>query len=143
MTARMLGSLVACGGLLLFIARSAPKQPAPESVRLIESIQGPALYTAYCAVCHGPAGKGDGPLAQSLKTAPIDLTRIAARNGGTYPLKNVARIITGEQEITGGHGTREMPVWGPILGKLNRTNVQDKDIRISNLSRYLESIQSK
>ena len=34
-----------------------------------------------------------------------------------------------------------MPVWGPILGKMNQTNRQEKDLRISNLSRYLESIQ--
>ncbi len=34
-----------------------------------------------------------------------------------------------------------MPVWGPILGKMNQTNFQDKQLRISNLSRYLESIQ--
>jgi mono/diheme cytochrome c family protein len=142
MSARMLGSLVACGGLLLFVARSAPKQPAPESVRLIESIQAPALYTAYCAVCHGAAGKGDGPLAQSLKTAPIDLTRIAARNGGTYPLKSVVRIISGEQEIRGGHGTREMPVWGPIFSQV----VWDQDlgqIRVYNLAKHIETLQVK
>ena len=143
MTARMLGSLVACGGLLLWIARSAPKQPAAdESIRLIESIQGPALYTAYCAVCHGPTGKGDGPLAHSLKTAPVDLTRIAARNGGTYPLKSVVRIISGEQEIRAGHGSREMPVWGPIFSQV----IWDQDlgqIRIYNLAKHIETLQVK
>ena len=36
-----------------------------------------------------------------------------------------------------------MPVWGPILGNMNRTNLQDKQLRISNLSRYLESIQAQ
>ena len=32
-----------------------------------------------------------------------------------------------------------MPVWGPILGKMNRSNFQDKQLRISNLARYLEN----
>jgi len=36
-----------------------------------------------------------------------------------------------------------MPVWGPILGKMDKANSQQKQLRISNLSRYLESIQAK
>jgi len=41
------------------------------------------------------------------------------------------------------HGSAEMPVWGPILGKMNVSNPQDRLLRVSNLSRYLESIQVK
>jgi hypothetical protein len=41
------------------------------------------------------------------------------------------------------HGTAEMPVWGPILGKMDQTNSQDRLLRISNLSRYLETLQVK
>jgi hypothetical protein len=36
-----------------------------------------------------------------------------------------------------------MPVWGPILGKMNQSNPQDKLLRVSNLSRYLETLQVK
>jgi transcriptional regulator of NAD metabolism len=36
-----------------------------------------------------------------------------------------------------------MPVWGPILGKLNLANSQDKQLIISNLSRYIESMQER
>lgn len=32
---------------------------------------------------------------------------------------------------------------GPILGNMNRTNDQEKLLRISNLSRYLETIQAR
>ena len=41
------------------------------------------------------------------------------------------------------HGSATMPVWGPILGNMNRTNIQDKQLRISNLTRYLETIQAR
>jgi hypothetical protein len=36
-----------------------------------------------------------------------------------------------------------MPVWGPILAKMNVSNPQDKLLRVSNLSRYLETLQVK
>ena len=35
-------------------------------------------YTAYCAKCHGPEGRGDGPSAGSLATKPQDYTDCAA-----------------------------------------------------------------
>ncbi|MEP7306331.1 MAG: c-type cytochrome [Acidobacteriota bacterium] len=42
-------------------------------------------YRFYCASCHGPDGKGDGPIASALQTRPADLTRLAGRNAGTFP----------------------------------------------------------
>ena len=50
--------------------KQAKKQSdGADSVRLIDSIQGPNLYKAYCAVCHGPNAKGDGPMAMSQDSA--------------------------------------------------------------------------
>lgn len=113
-----------------------------EEGRLIESIQGPALYQTYCASCHGKDAKGGGAMARSLKVAPADLTRITARNGGKFPLMRIERIISGEERTGSGHGTREMPVWGPIFSEVAR----DQDlgrVRIDNLARYLRDIQAK
>jgi mono/diheme cytochrome c family protein len=110
--------------------------------RLIGSIEGPALFKAYCAVCHGADAKGGGPMAKSLKASPADLTRISARNGGTFPLARLRRVISGEEAVSAGHGTREMPVWGPIFSVVDR----DQDlghVRIDNLARYLETLQAK
>jgi mono/diheme cytochrome c family protein len=42
-----------------------PDQTKPETVRLIESVEGPALYKAYCAVCHGNDARGGGPMAMA------------------------------------------------------------------------------
>lgn len=36
------------------------------------------------------------------------------------------------------HGSATMLVWGPILGNMNPTRVQDKQPRISNLAHCLE-----
>ena len=114
----------------------APVQP------LIGSIRGDNLFRAYCASCHGIEAKGNGPLAGWLKVHPSDLTRIAARNGGKFPLERVDRIISGEEALPSGHGTRAMPVWGPVFSEISR----DQDlgrVRIDNLARYLRDIQGK
>jgi cytochrome c oxidase cbb3-type subunit 2 len=34
--------------------------------------RGARLFTAWCAACHGPAGRGDGPLAPQLSVRPPD-----------------------------------------------------------------------
>ena len=122
------------------VKQSAP--PGADEQPLIISIRGPALYKAYCASCHGEDAKGHGPMAPWLKIPPADLTRIAARNGGKFPLERIDNVISGEEKLPSGHGNRLMPVWGPIFSKVTR----DQDlgrVRIDNLARYLEDIQSK
>ena len=103
-------------------------------------LQGPALFKAYCAVCHGNGGRGDGPMAASVRASVPDLTHIAMRNGGRFPSQRVQKIISGEAQAGITHGTREMPVWGPVFSEVTR----DRDIgriRIYNLAKYLEQIQ--
>jgi len=115
---------------------------APDDARLIASIQGPALFKAYCASCHGLDAKGRGPMAPFLKTVPSDLTHISARNSGTFPLMRIDKIIAGNEELPGGHGARGMPVWGPIFSLVE----DDRDlgkVRIDNLARYLRDLQTK
>ena len=68
-------------------------------------------YDAKCAVCHGPAGKGDGPYAGVLKMPVPDITTISKRNGGVFPLARVQEIIDGRQALK-AHGPRDMPIWG-------------------------------
>jgi len=55
-----------------------------KTVHLIPSLEGADLFHAYCATCHGAAGKGDGPMASVLETPLSDLTTIAKRNGGNH-----------------------------------------------------------
>jgi mono/diheme cytochrome c family protein len=46
--------------------------------------RGKLLYDLNCSLCHGPQGKGDGPVAAQLIRKPPDLTsdRIKALDGG-------------------------------------------------------------
>jgi mono/diheme cytochrome c family protein len=106
---------------------------------LIRSVEGPDLFRAYCASCHGKDGRGNGPAAPAMKVKVPDLTVIAKNSGGQFPAARVRRIIMGEDVIT-AHGSREMPVWGPIFHQIE-SDVDRGYVRLENLVKYLESIQ--
>jgi mono/diheme cytochrome c family protein len=110
---------------------------------ILDSLTGRDSYQFYCASCHGSAGKGDGPVASSLKTVPADLTRLARRNGGTFPRQRVVSLVTGaEPGPTTAHGSSEMPVWGPVFRFLDPSDARVK-VRIENVVSYIETLQSK
>lgn len=103
---------------------------------------GKQMFTSYCAPCHGVDGRGHGPAAVALKMPPTDLTGLSKSNHGKFPGTHIVSTLEFGTSVP-AHGTAEMPIWGPILGQMNASNPQEKQLRISNLSRYLESIQAK
>jgi len=103
---------------------------------------GRQMYANYCAPCHGVDGRGQGPVSLALKTPPMDLTLLTRSNHGKFPDAHIVSVLQNGIDVP-SHGSPEMPVWGPILGKMNQTNPQDRQLRISNLSRYLETMQVK
>lgn len=69
------------------------------------------------------------------------LTTLARRNHGTFPTDRVRRIIAGDENHA-AHGSREMPVWGPVFHQIK--NDQDLGyVRLQNVMEYLISIQQK
>jgi mono/diheme cytochrome c family protein len=68
-------------------------------------------YNVSCLVCHGPRGKGDGPMAPALKQKPTDLTKLEQQNDYKFPFLKVFQVIDG-RAVVPAHGTRDMPVWG-------------------------------
>ncbi len=69
-----------------------------------------------CATCHGIDGKGKGPLSSELNVRPPDLTVLAKKNNGAFPLTQVYEVIDGRKVIE-AHGGREMPIWGAFNSK--------------------------
>ena len=52
-------------------------------------------FETKCAVCHGTDGKGLGSSAEQLKRTLPDLTTMAARNGGVFPVTQTYVMIEG------------------------------------------------
>jgi mono/diheme cytochrome c family protein len=75
-------------------------------------VPGKALYTQYCASCHGPAGRGDGPSAGGLATKPADLTDGRLMNA--LPDEFLANVIERGGPAEGLAPT--MPAFGAYLG---------------------------
>jgi len=131
--------LALLGPLTLTVAAAAAQEPEiPEQM-----VAGSSVYRTYCTVCHGPGGKGDGPLANSLRFRPPDLTLLARKNGGKFPKERVLRTVDGRNPVK-GHGGPDMPVWGDAFkesrGTLNEKAVQQKIEAVVN---HLESLQEK
>jgi mono/diheme cytochrome c family protein len=103
--------------------------------------RGQKLYMEYCTSCHGADAKGNGPVASTLKTPPGDLTKIT-REGGKFPHARISMVIAGEvgQTEIAAHGTREMPVWGPIFRAI-RPDKSTARLDVYALTRYIESLQ--
>ena len=105
----------------------------------IASIEGKDSFQAYCAVCHGADGKGNGPAAPAMKVPVPDLTRIAQRNKGKFNPLAVEYIVKGTGKTdTPAHGVETMPIWGEVFRTEERSRAT---LRISNLVKYVESIQ--
>ena len=103
---------------------------------------GRQMFDAYCASCHGQGGKGNGPAAPALKSTPTDLTQLAVKNGGNYPASHIVQVIKGDM-MTAAHGSKEMPVWGPVFLYLEQQDPAMAQLRVRNLTKYIESMQQK
>ena len=105
---------------------------------------GKQMYVSYCAPCHGVDGRGQGPVASALKKQPADLALLSKNNGGKFPSTHIMSVLEFGADNP-SHGTAQMPVWGPMLGQMDATNAENNVslLRISNLSQYLQTLQTK
>jgi len=137
--------IVAAFAVLVAVSATAANQPKDKvtiQVGKVSATNGKQMYTNYCAPCHGVDGRGHGPTSSALKAQPTDLTVLSKNNRGKFPDAHVVTVLQFGSELP-SHGSQEMPIWGPILTNMNRQSPQDKQLRISNLSHYLETIQVK
>jgi mono/diheme cytochrome c family protein len=127
-------------GALMLLTVEIGNQAGAESYH-----RGIVEYEVACMSCHGIVGRGDGPLAKTLKTPPADLTKIAKSNKGEFPTARIAEIIDG-RAIVAVHGKREMPVWGDrysVAMEGESPAMVEKRVRvqIDALIDYLKSLQ--
>jgi nucleotide-binding universal stress UspA family protein/mono/diheme cytochrome c family protein len=123
---------------------AAQAPPAPQSqAELRQRVTGGEVFRTYCATCHGTSGRGDGPLAGSMRRRPADLTEIAKKNGGEYPSEIVFRTIDGQTPVR-GHGGPDMPVWGDAFARSRDGGdaVTVKE-RIDSLVEFIRTLQVK
>ena len=117
-----------------------PKGKLVISAPKTDPTNGKMMFTSYCAPCHGVDGRGQGPAAAALKNAPTDLTSLAKANHGKYPDTHIISVLRFGTDVP-AHGSAQMPVWGTIFRQLSRVNPEERDLRMTNLTRYIESLQ--
>ena len=106
---------------------------------------GKLVYDDLCAVCHGPGAKGDGPMAEELRTPPTDLTGLGKKYGMPLPRPKLMEFIDGRNMVR-AHGIAGMPVWGKqIIHELPPTPGTEVYRRgtITSVIDWLETIQTK
>ena len=132
------------GGLLVALCAAAQQSPVVDESKIPPTYvpSGKAMFKQYCAACHGIDAKGRGPAAGSLNTRPADLTQLAKLHQGKFPYEYVAGVLR-FGETYNAHGSKEMPVWGPIFQYIENYDEAAVRQRIKNLCDYLETLQAK
>ncbi len=127
--------------LLALVVSAA--QTGDQNHSVMRPVDGATIFRNYCAACHGLDGRGNGPVSRALKQEVPDLTKLSHRNAGAFPAIHVRNtIMFGTDGLLPAHGSKEMPIWGPIFHEIEF----DHDlghVRLENISKYLESIQRK
>lgn len=141
MRRRQLALALVTGAGIAAAVPARPQAPAPGSP--IATVSGSYTFRTYCASCHGIDAKGDGPLADSLRFRPPDLTLIAKRSGGEFPFEDVVRIVDGRRPLK-GHGGPDMPIWGDAFR--NAADGYDEasaQAKIRSVVEHLKTIQAR
>ncbi|MEX2206543.1 MAG: cytochrome c [Myxococcota bacterium] len=115
-------------------AAPAPAAPAappaaavPEGNLRGDAAAGAQLYGTYCASCHGPEGKGDGPVAQTLVPPPANHTDAAYM--GTLSDAQLYEVIS-----LGGAAVGKSALMAPWGGVVNDEGIRDLIAYIRKLS---------
>ncbi|MDT8414783.1 MAG: cytochrome c [Flavobacteriaceae bacterium] len=85
------------------------QNPVADGKKIISGKKGKKVFQSNCIVCHGDAGKGDGPGGKALNPKPADLTsdKVQAQTDGEIFWK-----------ITNGRGA--MVKWEPVISEAQR-----------------------
>ncbi len=110
MTQTLTAKLVACAALAVLVA--------PATALADDVAAGKAKYDMFCASCHGPTGKGDGPVAIAIKPPPRDFSEGEFKfdtdeSGGPGTDEDLKNVIANGAAKYGGN--MMMAPWGGTL----------------------------
>jgi len=131
-------------------AQSPPRAAAPPAIIIVNAppttaVDGSVLFEAYCASCHGVAGRGNGPAARALATPVPDLTTYADRHGGDCLMRVLAALQAGHRsrnEPRVSQQDLDMPNWEPIFRSLAADRGTGQ-LRLRNVATYVVQLQVK
>jgi cytochrome c oxidase cbb3-type subunit 3 len=102
-------ALIAGAALTYSLLKKPASSPPADIVNDPLLVEGSGVYQAQCVSCHGPSGKGDGPIARGLSGPPVGDLTDAAWKHGDRPEQVLAVISKGVPDTA-------MPAWAGTLG---------------------------
>ena len=110
--------------------------PTAPSVRPL----GAELFNQHCAACHVSDSNG-GSVPPPFRIPP-NLATLARRHGGKFPESYVTEVLRNGVKMP-EHGPSEMPIWGADFVAKDKLDEKQVASRITQLTDYLKSIQTK
>jgi len=140
----MLHKVALASIFVLFVGSYAASQQIKKvPIDYVSPADGEKMYETYCAACHGADGRGTGPAATALKSAPTDLSGLARQNNGKFPDIRVKQMILGDALVNSAHG-KDMPAWRGLFYSLCRGSNMEEAVafqRAVNLTAYVGKLQ--
>jgi mono/diheme cytochrome c family protein len=101
--------------VLLSGGQVLPLPVGDDGLSMVSPERGLYIFDAYCVSCHGPGGRGDGPISDSLfldfGVRPADLSARPFQQSRSDAQLALAVLLGGE----GVHKTPNMPAWDTAL----------------------------
>lgn len=125
---RRIGSGMVLVGLLVGCDREAPSVAAGRDL----------FRQSGCTGCHGPEGRGDGPVARTLTVPPGDLRTIAFRQG--HDVDAIAETIrTGIVLHLGeGSGSNALHYENQVMPRFDHLSLQERQ----SIALYLTALRT-
>ena len=91
--------------------RAGRELTSPVPITAVTLDEGRALYETTCVVCHGPAGRGDGPLAGKIPPPPA----YSSARVSVFPPGRLFHVVT--------MGAGKMPSYAALLSPIERWKI--------------------
>lgn len=126
--------------LAIAAGQAAAEAQEPAAQERERPAAGRATYRQFCAPCHGPDGKGHGPIASFLLKAPADVTQIRRRNG-VFPQADLDALLRAATRTSEPPTlASEMFLWGPLFQSIE-ANPESARARVAELLAFIETLQ--